>query len=215
MSKHSHEETNINEGFSKPTDCVWSLETSAEVMWLLDMMRCTALKSQSCSGCVSLWLHRVRFLSLPSSSNAEAAHSHERLEVKWRPLVYPPREPSHALSSTWGIWWKPFVSMPLNYQQEPLMLSSDNGSQQTTVPTNNDCIYWRWRGGANCPLSKHIWWHREAMIDLFIFFVRLSFAFKTWCLEAKMQNRPILCLAKPETFDLFYFLHVCTRLWRL
>lgn len=70
--------------------------------------------------------------SLPSSSTAEAAQGHERLEAKWRPLVYPPWKPSHALSSTWGIWWKPFVSTPLNYQpeEEPLMLSSDNGSQQ-------------------------------------------------------------------------------------
>lgn len=71
------------------------------------------------------------FHSLPSSSTAEAAQGHERLEAKWRPLVYPPWKPSHALSSTWGIWWKPFVSTPLNYQpEELLMLSSDNGSQQ-------------------------------------------------------------------------------------
>lgn len=76
-------------------------------------------------------LHRA--LSPPSSSTtAEAAQGHERLEAKWRPPVYPPWKPSHALSSTWGIWWKPFVSTPLNYQpeEEPLMLSSDNGSQQ-------------------------------------------------------------------------------------
>lgn len=79
----------------------------------------------------SLVLHRALFLSLPSSSTAEAAQGHERLEAKWRPLVYPPWKPSHALSSTWGIWWKPFVSTPLNYQpEEPLMLFSDNGSQQ-------------------------------------------------------------------------------------
>lgn len=79
----------------------------------------------------SLVLHRALFLSLPSSSTAEAAQGHERLEAKWRPLVYPPWKPSHALSSTWGIWWKPFVSTPLNYQpEESLMLSSDNGSQQ-------------------------------------------------------------------------------------
>lgn len=82
--------------------------------------------------------------SLPSSCTAEAAQGHERLEAKWRPLVYPPWKPSHALSSTWGIWWKPFVSTPLNYQpeEEPLMLSSDNGSQHSsllnTVPTNNE-----------------------------------------------------------------------------
>lgn len=70
--------------------------------------------------------------ALPSSSTAEAAQGHERLEAKWRPPVYPPWKTSHALSSTWGIWWKPFVSTPLNYQpeEEPLMLSSDDGSQQ-------------------------------------------------------------------------------------
>lgn len=34
MSKHSQEETNLNEGFSivKSTDCVWAL-ASAEEMW--------------------------------------------------------------------------------------------------------------------------------------------------------------------------------------
>lgn len=110
----------------KSTDCVWSLETVQK--WCSYII--SAERDAGSGWRVSLVLHGVHYLSVPSSSTAEAAQGHERLEVKWRPLLYPPWKPSHALSSTWGIWWKPFVSMPLNYQQQRLMLPSDNGSQQ-------------------------------------------------------------------------------------
>lgn len=146
-SNVSLEEAKIIDSFSNRGErCstqpyAWSLETNwktatvhaesersrlAQCCKLSLVLRATLTRAflPCCTGCLS---------SPPSSSStAEAAQGHERLEAKWRPPVYPPWKPSHALSSTWGIWWKPFVSTPLNYQpeEEPLMLSSDNGSQQ-------------------------------------------------------------------------------------